>query len=279
MPTTIIIDGNNMCWRNHYALGPLSFKKKRTEVVYGALRDIVSLPTTLRSYPLYGDDSFEFVFCFDSRKQKRKKLVPTYKNREKKEEYKDVAPQIKELKSILKEIGMKNVFQKKGYEADDLIAQIVRTNPQRKIVVVSSDKDLFQILRSNCNIWLPSKKIIYTEEMFKKEMNIVPGDWIMVKAIAGCSSDTIKGMKGVGEKTAIKYLNAETSEKQTEAIDEYKQSEAFKLNYQLVCLPLTGCPTIKLHQDQGLNLPSLKRVIKENGLHSMILRFNLKGIV
>ena len=112
--------------------------------------------------------------------------------------------QFDKLKLVLPEMGFANVFEEKGYESDDIIASLVVGSDERT-VVISSDKDLYQLLNW-CNI-CDIKGSVYTKNMFIREYKINPSGWKRVKSIAGCNTDNIKGVKGVGEKTAIKYLN------------------------------------------------------------------------
>ncbi|MFH1547636.1 MAG: hypothetical protein ABIC57_04060, partial [bacterium] len=68
--------------------------------------------------------------------------------------------------------------------------------------------DLFQLL-DYCTLYNISTKTLTTKEEFERNYSISSRKWHLVKTIAGCSSDNVSGAKGVGEKTAIKYLNNE----------------------------------------------------------------------
>jgi 5'-3' exonuclease len=159
----------------------------------------------------------EFIFCWDSRKSFRKNICPTYKaNR-----HKDVTPeeekirsllfdQISELRnSIIPKLGFKNNFIKTGYEADDLIAYTVLMNPKEEFTIISTDQDLYQVLNDKVRIYNIIKKNFFTRADFEEKFQLHPTFFREIKAIAGCTSDFVKGIKGVGEATAAKYLRQE----------------------------------------------------------------------
>jgi len=163
----------------------------------------------------------DVIFAWDSRKSLRRKLYdPMYKKtrieeREAKEqEYdKEAFIQFNELRRfVLPDMGFRNIFQFTGYEADDILAGLCKDNPDISKVVVSSDHDLLQVLAvPRTVIFNPrSKKEINAQE-FTEQKRIDPTDWAMVLAIAGDPGDGVVGIKGIGEKYAIRYLRKELS--------------------------------------------------------------------
>ena len=127
-----------------------------------------------------------------------------------KEEWEIAFDQFKQLrKRILPRIGFNNNHLQTGYEADDLIAKYVKDNAE-ELVIASADNDLLQLLYFADFLNLSKNKLI-TSKSFFSEYGILPAQWGMVKQIAGCSSDNVKGIQGVGEITAIKYLKGELS--------------------------------------------------------------------
>lgn len=201
----LLIDSNYLCWRAHHTVGMLD-----NGVTFGFLKDL--------RYLINQFATSKVAFCFDVGRSKRAKLYPDYKRRG----IRTDAEQIMhhkvgcEINLIRNEhlpfLGFKNIFWQDGYEADDLIASVLNRMDQetydqnQEVIIISSDADLFQLLDENVSIYNPTKKELLTEQLFTKRYGITPKQWPMVKAIAGCKSDTIQGVRGVGEKTAIKYL-------------------------------------------------------------------------
>lgn len=90
-------------------------------------------------------------------------------------------------------------------EADDLIGYLcssVYTDVEK--VVMSTDRDFLQLVDQKTVIYSPTKKILYTKKNFVELVGVLPENYIYVKSIVGDTSDNIRGVKGVGEKTLIK---------------------------------------------------------------------------
>ncbi len=255
----MLIDLHNLCWKAYYTLGNLT-----NGVIFGTLSQITSLLQKFK-------DSF-VVITADSPSSLRKEIYPEYKknrSKSKKEESTIVFDQIEKLKKyILPKIGFL-VYEEKGYEADDLIASIVK-NHQAKVrlpLVISNDQDLFQLL-SFCRIY--NKNEIWYEKYFEKIYNITCDEWIKVKTIAGCSTDDIEGVKGVGEKTAIKYLRNELkpSSAKWQNINSFLDSEQAVLNKRLVKLPFEGCLDI-IPERPHFEMKNLKAVLSEFNINKI----------
>lgn len=201
----ILVDANNIAYIAYYSLGELSEGEDRTGTVFGFL-NIVN-----RIAGQFGND---MVFCFDSKKNIRKEKHPTYKANRHKDLTSEEAYELKQMykqltdlrKDVLPSLGFRNVKVSRGYEADDLIAHYaLKYKALMDIIIVSTDKDLYQLLDTNVSIYNPRTKKMFTIHDFKKMYKIKPKDWPEIKAIAGDPADNIKGVWKVGEKTAIKF--------------------------------------------------------------------------
>lgn len=270
MKTWLLLDMNNLAYRAFYALGGLRFENKMTGVVFGILRDILKLQelynTTLA------------VFCFDHGTPLRKQLFPGYKqsrmNKEESEEEKkareELRVQIANLKhKHLTGLGFRNVFFKDGLEADDIIASCCRTvvRKQEDAVLVSSDKDLYQLLCfAGVSIWNPHENKPVTANSFVARYGISPTWWPTVKAIAGCDSDDIPGVRGVGEITACKYIT-QRLKKTSSAYVAIKRSK-WKGNLPLVTLPFPTTPDFELQEDK-IDKEAWTRLADELGMKSI----------
>lgn len=271
----ILIDANSICHACKHSMGDLSWEEKKVGVIFGFLRQLLSLAKKF--------ESNRFVFAWDTRSSVRSQFYTEYKGRRKKEK----TPEEKELDDIaydqfnilrdeiLPEIGFLNSFWQEGYEADDVIASIVHCNKKEKIVIISTDEDLYQLLSENVTMYSTKKKQEYTLHNLWKDCRIPPQDWADVKAIAGCSSDDVPGVVGVGEKTACKYLNRQLNplHKTYRSIKENK--ELIERNLKLVTLPYSGTNKVVVSDTDSLSLKGFLNVCTRYGFESFMYRDNL----
>lgn len=276
----LIIDCHFMFWRSFHTFGGLSHAGEGTGVTYGFLRDLQVL--------MHEHDTEDVVFCFEGGgKSKRKEMHPAYKaarhskplTEEQKAAFGDMKKQIKKVRvDILPALGYRNVHSHPGYEADDVIASVVKRSMggRDQAVIVSADHDLYQLLSPRVGMWNPTKKVYYTDKAFEKEFGIKPEMWYKVKAIAGCSTDDVPGIKGVGEKTAARFVYEQpilpslrkVSLKNYSAIVEWINNGRYRDNIKLVRLPFDGCPTFNLHHDR-VDKKAWDRITKEMGMASL----------
>ncbi len=265
----LLIDCHFLCYRALYSSGGLSHQDVQTGVVYGFLRDLLTLQQFHRTN--------KFIFCFDYGAPLRKKMYPEYKANRRKDQteeeqqiHEEMLRQINLLRTVyLEQIGFKNVLSAKGYEADDIIANLVRRCTDQKCVIVSADHDMFQLLRPNITMFNPNKKQTYTHRYVKQEHLIDTKKWALVKAIAGCSSDNVQGVVGVGEKTAIKYLTGDLKPT-TKAHQKIESEEGKKIaarNIKLTLLPLKGTPSFRIRKNK-FSVKGWRDLMKELGINT-----------
>lgn len=254
MDTWLILDVSNLCYRAMYTTGQLSFDGKATGILYGVFRDVIYLQT------LFNTD--KVVFCFDGGYKHRLEIWPGYKLRRREvgeelpeveqESRRKLREQIKLLREqYLYDAGFVNVVHQEGYEADDLIASICEgLGKDEKAIIVSTDQDLWQLLSSKVTIWNPVKKKSITADSFREEWGIGPSQWADVKAIAGCSSDEIPGIKGVGDKTAVKWLTGDLKPESKGYARIVARRDTWERNLLLTRLPMKGTKKFKLGKDE-----------------------------
>ena len=90
-------------------------------------------------------------------------------------------------------------------EADDIIAYLAKraSNGGKKVTIVSSDKDFFQLIDNNIEVYAPVKKKTFTYENVKEDIGVLPQNYNIVKALLGDNSDNLQGVKGLGIKTIL----------------------------------------------------------------------------
>lgn len=201
MKKIIIIDSNSVIHRAFHALPP--FKNKKGEVVNAVYGYLTFLFKAIRELePDY------IAACFDvSKATFRKELFGEYKAKRQK------APdelyfQIPKIKELLKKFKIP-VFEKKGYEGDDLIGTISKKeNGNLEKIILSGDKDNLQLINKNVKVFLLSKDLnIFDTKKVQEKYGIRPDQVVDAKALKGDASDNIPGVLGIGEKTAVNLLN------------------------------------------------------------------------
>lgn len=227
---TLIIDGNNMAHRAHYAYN-LSFRGHDVSAIYGTVRMIQALIRQFKPQAV--------IICWDGGiPNYRKRLIPAYKGTRKRDQdpsRQDFVWQLQELQRIVPYFGILQV-RRIGLEADDLMYQasimLCDTHP----IIVTSDEDLLQALSPTVSVYKPGKQntLIEYED---HQMDFVGEEFVEWKALQGDSSDNIKGVMGVGPKTATKILDGiSISERLQAKVDEYYASGAFDNAYDCIDL-------------------------------------------
>ena len=90
-------------------------------------------------------------------------------------------------------------------EADDVISYLVKTKvDDKQKIIVTSDKDYYQLVNDNVKIWAPNRKILIDEKYIIEKWNVYPSNFCLIRCFSGDQSDGIKGIKGAGFKTMIK---------------------------------------------------------------------------
>ena len=206
MEKIILVDGNNLLFRSYYATaynGNLMKNSKGfpTNALYGFVNMMNKIIEEEK--PTY------IMVAFDKGKTFRHDKYDFYKQGriETPNELKQQFPKAKEL---LNAMGIK-YFEIDNYEADDIIgtfAQYCNDEPNFIGTIISSDKDLLQLISNDIDIKLLKQQdyVRYNQKTFTEEYGIQPINIIDLKALMGDSSDNIPGVKGIGEKTALKLL-------------------------------------------------------------------------
>ncbi len=117
----------------------------------------------------------------------------------------DLSVQIPYIRDVVDALGLPQL-EKEGFEADDLVATIVKKLPDIDILIVTGDKDLSQLLSPRVSIWDPMKDEYTDLAKFKKDFGIEPAQLLDVMALAGDTADNIPGVPGIGPKTALKLI-------------------------------------------------------------------------
>ena len=206
MEKIILVDGNNLLFRSYYATaynGNFMNNSKGfpTNALFGFVNMINKI--VAEENPVY------MLVAFDKGKTFRHEKYTEYKGGrgETPDELKKQFPIAKEL---LTAMGIK-YYEIDNYEADDIIgtfSHMCDNDPNYQGLIISSDKDLLQLISDEVEMKLLKSKdyIRYNKDSFKEEWGIDPIKVVDLKALMGDTSDNIPGVKGIGEKTALKLL-------------------------------------------------------------------------
>lgn len=206
MEKIILVDGNNLLFRSYYATAYNgNFMKNSKGFPTNALFGF----TNMMSKIILEEKPTHIIVAFDKGKTFRHKLYEQYKDG-RIETPTELKMQFPKAKDILDAMGIK-WYEIDNYEADDILgtfAKFCDEDPNFIGTIISSDKDLLQLISDDIDIKLLKQKdyIRYNKQTFKEEYKIDPINIIDLKALMGDSSDNIPGVKGIGEKTALKLL-------------------------------------------------------------------------
>ncbi|MCX7964383.1 MAG: DNA polymerase I [Candidatus Sumerlaea chitinivorans] len=202
-PVLYIVDGHSQVFKAYHAIQQLSTSTGiPTNAVFGFCQILHAL---LRKHnPEY------LAVAFDTGAPTfRHEAYAAYKaNRP--EPPADLPLQMGYIRRVLEGLRVP-IFQRDGYEADDVIATLTRLALEKgfDVIIVSADKDLFQLVNDRVKILRlePDKETLFDREAVREKMGVWPEQMLDFLAMVGDSSDNIPGIRGVGPKTAATLLN------------------------------------------------------------------------
>lgn len=234
MKKLVIVDGNSLLFRAYYATsftGTIMRRKDGfpTNAIFGFSNMMNKIISTLK------DGDLLFVSFDTGKKTFRHKEMETYKAQRKPID-EDLKLQLPVARDLLKAMGV-FYYELEGYEGDDLAGTVAKigSNANLEVDVYTSDKDYLQLINDNISIYMITKGIKETKIMNKEslfnEMGLTPDQIRDYKGLMGDPSDNIKGIPGVGEKTAIKLLQQYSS---LEGIIEAMKNDKSKLAQKIL---------------------------------------------
>lgn len=201
MDKFVIIDGNNLMFRAFYALPQLAnFDGEVSNAVFGFTNMLTKIIKEQK--PKY------IAVAFDvGKKTFRHERFAEYKGTRKPTPI-ELISQFPIVKDLLNKMSIK-VVEQEGFEADDLMGCLSRMYNTHNIIV-SADRDTFQLINDNTEVLFPKKgvseTILVTKDNLKEVYGVEAQQVIDLKSLMGDSSDNIPGISGVGEKTALQLI-------------------------------------------------------------------------
>jgi len=204
----IIFDGTNTAYRTAAVTELSTSDGIRTSVPFGVLRSI--------RYVIELFNPSDVVIVWDGGRDKtRCELCPGYKKSKKrvdnrnKFDYEDLIKQLKLTQKMLYCLGLKQI-RLSGVEADDIIYHLTKMVNSQNVIIVSTDKDFYQLLDERVSIYSPIKGEMINDDNLHKYLAVMgittPQQYLEFHILNGDKSDNIPGVPGVGEVTAAKLI-------------------------------------------------------------------------
>jgi DNA polymerase-1 len=231
MKKLYLIDGSGFIFRAYHALPPLNNPHgEPVGAVYGFCNMLIKI--------LQERQSDNIAVIFDaSRKTFRQDIYPEYKAH-RPPAPDDLIPQFQLIREACTAFGIPHI-ESNGFEADDLIATYAQQAIEQDtdVVIISSDKDLMQLINSHITLFDPIKNKIIAEDGVFEKFGVTPDKVIDIQALAGDSSDNVPGVPGIGPKTAAELINKfgslESLYQNVNAITQTKRRESLINNQEL----------------------------------------------
>ena len=205
-PTLLLIDGHSLAFRAFYALNPDNFKNQQgqhTNAVHGFISMLLNI--------LEGEKPTHLCVAFDvSRESFRTEELPEYKGT-RGETPEEFIGQTELLVEALTAMRITSVSRER-FEADDLIASLAYLGEKAgmRVLVVSGDRDTFQLITEQTTILYPVKGVMNLARMddaaVLEKYGVHAKQYPELAALVGETSDNLKGIPGVGPKTAAKWI-------------------------------------------------------------------------
>src|SRR4051812_4864694 len=205
----ILVDGSGFIFRAFHALPPMT--RKSDKLPTGAVLGFCNMVWKMMQEgptPEPGDEPTHFAVVFDyPAKSFRRDIYPDYKAH-RPEPPSDLVPQFGLIRQATRAFNL-HCLEQEGWEADDLIATYVTQAVERgaSATIVSSDKDLMQLVRPGVSMVDTMKNTIIDREGVKEKFGVYPEKMIELQALVGDSTDNVPGVPGIGPKTAAQLLD------------------------------------------------------------------------
>lgn len=271
MKRLVLVDGNAILHRAYHAIPPLTAPDGSVvNAVYGFATMLVRLIGDLKPTHI--------AVAFDRPKPTfRKKLYEGYQAKRPKMDT-ELSDQIPKVHALIEAFGIP-IFEKDGFEADDVIGTLA-TRSQDQVIIVTGDKDLFQLVSKRILVYMPTKGLseakLYDTKAVVDRMQVTPKLVPDLKALAGDPSDNYPGVVGIGPKTAVSLLETYKSLQgilKSQKLSK-KEKESARLGKELATIhtdvPLDG----EVSELRSLNRPEAIDALQQFGFRSIIKRLS-----
>ena len=272
MNRLVLIDGNAILHRAYHALPPLTAPDgSLVNAVYGFATMLFKIFENLKPTHM--------AVAFDRPKPTfRKKLFEGYQAKRPKMD-EELVGQIEQVHDLVRAFGIP-IFEKDGFEADDVIGTLA-SKARQQVIIVTGDRDILQLVNKNVMVYMPTKGLseakLYGEKEVEDRMGVAPKLVTDFKALAGDASDNYPGVKGIGTKTAVKLLTKYKTLEGLLKTDELtkEQKESARMSHDLAIIRTNVKIKGELVEITTLNTESARKFLEALHFHSLLKRLNV----
>ncbi|QIK86051.1 DNA polymerase I [Erysipelothrix sp. HDW6B] len=280
MEKLLLIDGNSMLFRAYYGTLSRGHMMSSTGVVTNAVYGFSTMLT--KAIELTKPDYI--LVAFDTKdKTFRHEMFGEYKGT-RKEVDNELVSQFALVREFIDAYPIPRL-EISGYEADDIIGTLSKQYNNVKVEILSSDRDLLQLIDTNVEVLLMKKGITDIKTMnlqnLEAEMNITPSQIVDVKALQGDTSDNIPGVPSVGEKTALKLIQQYGSFENLYAHkDEIKGKMGENVrNYEAQARLSYELAKIDVEVPNSITLDTLRYALPDNTLNAFYRKYDMNSLI
>jgi len=240
-PLLLLVDGHSLAFRSYFAFakgrdgGLRTSDGTPTNICFGFLKSLLQV--------MQAEQPQLIAVAFDLAEPTFRHQADASYKADRPDAPEDFAPDLKNLQKLLAALNLTAVTAP-GYEADDILATLAKqgTEDGYQVKILSGDRDLFQLVdetQSTTVLYLDHRALKgssgagateFDSEAVEKKLGVKPSQVVDYKALCGDKSDNIPGVRGIGEKTAVKLLSEyETLEDVYQNIDQIKGAVQKKL--------------------------------------------------
>ena len=265
----VLLDSSFLIYRAWHGYKAEKFKApdgRHTNAVYGFVNSIKQM------YNIFGvkADEVKFIACFDSssKNHKRSEINPDYKSGRTLPD--GLGHQFDICKDICSSLNIPMLIHDE-YEADDIIATLAKRYEEiEPVIIVTCDKDMYQLINDNVSIYNIIKKSYVRKEEVISKFGVKPSDMIKFQAIIGDKIDCIKGIKGIGPKSAKIIIEAFEKPKEELNKKEIKLLQKFEDNKDIFTKNIS---LVTLHTDIEITadpIPFYMKCLKEDTYRALV---------
>lgn len=276
----LLVDGNSMLFRAFYATSYGLILKTS----FGAYTNAVFAFANMLSKAIERLKPKYVAVCFDKGKHTFRHDIASDYKAGRKETPIELVSQFELVRDFLKAYPIP-YFEFDDIEADDIVGSLSKKYQDIDVAILSSDRDMLQLIDKNVTVYLMKKGLTDIAEMNETslfaEYELSPKQIIDLKALMGDSSDNIKGVRNVGQKTATKYLKSYGDvETLYEHIDEIKgKAKEYLIEDKEQCFLSKKLATIITDLDLNVELSSLELKRDDNSLNTFFKEYEMHSLI